>query len=96
MPTSTPTTSWFHSTVALEAYSSKKADTISQAANAALARPMTLDYEFNDPSDGESLYTRSDHYSYASKGILGIFVTTGLHPHSTTNTADLATELLSR
>jgi len=40
---------------------------------------MTLDYEFNDPTDPESLYMRSDHYSYAAKGIPIIFYTTGLH-----------------
>jgi hypothetical protein len=63
---------------------------ISRAANAALARPMTLDYEFNDPSDAESLYTRSDHYSYASKGIPVIFFTTGLHPDYHANTDEVS------
>lgn len=63
---------------------------VSRAANAALPRPMTLDYEFNDPSDAESLYTRSDHYSYASKGIPVIFFTTGLHPDYHANTDDVA------
>ncbi|HEU4936482.1 MAG TPA: M28 family peptidase [Vicinamibacterales bacterium] len=48
-------------------------------ANASLPKPMALDYEFNDPTDPESLYTRSDHYSYAAKGIPIIFYTTGLH-----------------
>jgi hypothetical protein len=38
-----------------------------------------LNYEMNDPADPESIYTRSDHYSYASKGIPIIFYTTGLH-----------------
>ena len=52
---------------------------ISEDANAALARPMTLDYELNDPADPQALYTRSDHYSYAAKGIPIIFYTTGLH-----------------
>ena len=33
----------------------------------------------NDVADLESLYTRSDHYSYASKGVPIIFFTTGLH-----------------
>ena len=45
----------------------------------ALPKPMKLDYELNDPADPESIYTRSDHYSYASKGIPIIFYTTGLH-----------------
>jgi hypothetical protein len=52
---------------------------LSEDANAAMSKPMTLDYEFNDPADPESLYTRSDHYSYALKGIPIIFYTTGLH-----------------
>jgi hypothetical protein len=34
----------------------------------------------NDPADPEGVYTRSDHYSYASKGIPVAFFTTGLHP----------------
>jgi hypothetical protein len=52
---------------------------LSEDANAELPRPMKLDYAMNDPADPESLYTRSDHYSYASKGIPVIFYTTGLH-----------------
>ena len=48
-------------------------------ANASLARPLTLNYELNDGADLESLYTRSDHYSYAAKGVPVIFFTTGLH-----------------
>ena len=49
-------------------------------ANASLAKPLTLDYEFNDPADPNSFYTRSDHYSYAANGIPIIFYTTGEHP----------------
>jgi hypothetical protein len=52
---------------------------LSEDANASLSKPMTLDYELNDPADPESIYTRSDHYSYAAKGIPIIFYTTGLH-----------------
>lgn len=52
---------------------------LSEDANASMAKPMTLDYEMNDPEDPESIYTRSDHYSYAAKGIPIIFYTTGLH-----------------
>lgn len=53
-------------------------------------RPLTLDYELNDATDPESVYTRSDHYSYASKGIPIAFFTTGLHPdyHRITDTVD--------
>ncbi len=49
-------------------------------ANASLPVPMKLDYELNDPTDPERVYYRSDHYSYAAKGIPVIFFTTGLHP----------------
>lgn len=52
---------------------------LSEDANASLEAPLKLDYELNDPADPESLYTRSDHYSYALKGIPVIFYTTGLH-----------------
>jgi hypothetical protein len=53
---------------------------INEDANASLAKPMTMDYEMNDPADTESIYTRSDHYSYAAKGIPIVFYFTGLHP----------------
>jgi Zn-dependent M28 family amino/carboxypeptidase len=49
-------------------------------ANASLPKPLTLDYELNDPTDPERVYYRSDHYSYAAKGIPIVFFTTGLHP----------------
>ncbi len=52
---------------------------LNEDANASLQQPLKLDYEMNDPADPESIYTRSDHYSYASKGIPIIFYTTGLH-----------------
>ncbi len=46
--------------------------------------------ELNDPADQEQLYFRSDHYSYAAKGIPVIFFTTGLHPDYHTNTAEVS------
>jgi hypothetical protein len=52
---------------------------LNEDANAEMAQPLTMDYALNDPGDPESIYTRSDHYSYASKGIPIIFYTTGLH-----------------
>jgi len=54
--------------------------------NASLARPLTLDFEFNDPDDPNTFYTRSDHYSYASKGIPVAFFFTGEHADYHTNT----------
>lgn len=63
---------------------------LNRAADAAMPKPLTLDYEFNDPSDLEQLYTRSDHYSYAAKGIPIIFFTTGLHPDYHANTDEVS------
>jgi hypothetical protein len=58
---------------------STELDQVSRAADRDLAAPLTLDYEMNDLSDPEQIYYRSDHYSYAAKGIPVIFFTTGLH-----------------
>jgi hypothetical protein len=59
-------------------------------ANEFLNRPLTLDFEMNDPSDVEQFYYRSDHYSYAAKGIPIVFMFTGLHDdyHANTDSAD--------
>jgi Zn-dependent M28 family amino/carboxypeptidase len=58
--------------------------------NAALQKPLKLDFELNDPTDVEGIYYRSDHYSYAVKGIPIVFLTTGLHGdyHFNTDTSD--------
>src|SRR5262249_7176992 len=58
--------------------------------NGTLEKPMTLDYELNDPNDPEGVYTRSDHFSYAAKGIPIAFFTTGLHKdyHRVTDSVD--------
>ncbi|HWO02383.1 MAG TPA: M28 family peptidase [Blastocatellia bacterium] len=59
-------------------------------ANSAIEKPLKLDYEMNDPTDLEQIYYRSDHYSYAAKGIPIVFLTTGLHPdyHANTDSAE--------
>src|SRR5205085_2284693 len=49
-------------------------------ANESLSKPLKIDYELNDAVDPERIYYRSDHFSYASKGIPVIFFFTGLHP----------------
>ena len=56
----------------------------------ACAHPLTLDFELNDPNDPEQVYTRSDHFSYAAKGIPVAFFTTGLHRdyHQVSDTVD--------
>jgi Peptidase family M28 len=58
--------------------------------NLTLAQPLSLDYELNDPLDPEGVYTRSDHYSYAGKGVPIAFFTTGLHPdyHKVSDSVD--------
>ncbi|MBK6799693.1 MAG: M28 family peptidase [Acidobacteria bacterium] len=55
-------------------------------ANAALPKPLKLDFEMNDPTDLEQIYYRSDHYSYAAKGIPNCLFTTGLHGDYHVNT----------
>ena len=59
-------------------------------ANQSLEHPLTLDYEMNDSGDPEQIYFRSDHYSYAAKGIPIIFFTTGLHSDYHANTDDVS------
>jgi hypothetical protein len=59
-------------------------------ANASIEKPLKLDYEMNDPTELEQIYYRSDHYSYAAKGIPIVFLTTGLHSdyHANTDSAE--------
>jgi Zn-dependent M28 family amino/carboxypeptidase len=52
---------------------------MNEDADHAMRMPLLLDYTFNDPADTNQFYFRSDHYSYASKGIPIIFYTTGEH-----------------
>ena len=58
--------------------------------NQALQRPMRLDFEYNDARDVQSFYTRSDHYTYADRGIPVAFFFTGTHDdyHANSDTAD--------
>jgi hypothetical protein len=44
----------------------------------------------NDPTDLEQVYFRSDHYSYAAKGVPIIFFTTGLHADYHANTDEVS------
>ena len=45
--------------------------------NGTMPQALRLDFELNDPADPEQFYFRSDHYSYAAKGIPILFLTTG-------------------
>ena len=68
---------------------SSELDAISRDANAAMRTPLSMNYDLNDPADVEQLYFRSDHYSYAAKGVPVIFFTTGLHPDYHANTDEV-------
>jgi len=50
-----------------------------ETVNAASAKPLTFDYQFDADGHPENIYCRSDHYSYARWGIPVVFFTTGLH-----------------
>lgn len=41
---------------------------------------LNFNYKYDDPSDPQRLFYRSDHYSYAKRGIPAIFYFDGLHP----------------
>ena len=47
--------------------------------NAAQPRPFRIDLSWDDPQHPEQIYSRSDHASYASRGIPIVFFFTGLH-----------------
>ena len=59
-------------------------------ANTSLNVPLKIDFEMNDSADPERIYFRSDHFSYAAKGIPIIFFFTGLHPdyHQVTDSVE--------
>lgn len=63
---------------------------LSEATNKKFTK-MTLDYKFNDPNDTEQIYYRSDHYSFAAKGVPVIFYYDGMLKadyHKPTDTPD--------
>jgi hypothetical protein len=68
---------------------SKELHEISEETNAQFQR-MKLDYYYNDPSNPERIYYRSDHWNYAKHGIPIIFYFDGIHVdyHQPTDTVD--------
>jgi hypothetical protein len=52
---------------------------IVDSVNLAAARSFSINREWDSPTHPERIYFRSDHYSYANKGIPIVFFTTGLH-----------------
>ncbi len=45
----------------------------------ALCCKWKFDYRYDDPNDPERLFTRSDHYAFARKGVPAVFYFGGLH-----------------
>lgn len=62
---------------------------ISENANK-LYTNLDLDYRYNDPSDPERIYYRSDHYNFAKNNIPVIFYFNGVHEdyHDVGDTVD--------
>lgn len=58
---------------------SKLLGAILDTVNARQSPPMSLDYAFDTPDHPERYYYRSDHFSYAQKGIPILFFSTGFH-----------------
>jgi hypothetical protein len=68
---------------------SKELDKISQETNSDYQK-LNLDYYYNDPTNPERIYFRSDHWNYAKHGIPVIFYFDGTHVdyHQPTDTID--------
>lgn len=51
---------------------------------------MNLDYKYNDLSDPNHFYERSDHYNFAKHGVPSVFIFNGVHAdyHQKTDTPD--------
>lgn len=60
-------------------YQSWRLGMIVDSVNRASPSPLHIERKWDDPDDPEHIYKRSDHYSYAKKGIPIIFFTTGEH-----------------
>jgi hypothetical protein len=60
-------------------YQSWRLGIIVDSVNRAAAAPLRIERKWDDPDDPEHIYKRSDHYSYAKKGIPIIFFTSGEH-----------------
>jgi Zn-dependent M28 family amino/carboxypeptidase len=63
---------------------------IVDSVNATLAQPFAFNREWDSPTHPERIYFRSDHFSYAEKGVPIVFFTTGLHDdyHKVSDEAD--------
>lgn len=58
---------------------SRQLGAVVDSVNARLKRPFSINREWDSPTHPEQIYFRSDHYSYAQRGIPIVFFTSGLH-----------------
>lgn len=58
---------------------SRRLGAIVDSVNASLERPFAFDRSWDSPTHPEQIYYRSDHYSYARRGVPIVFLTSGLH-----------------
>ena len=58
---------------------SRQLGVVVDSVNAKLKRPFHINREWDSPGHPEQIYFRSDHYSYAQRGIPIVFFTSGLH-----------------
>jgi hypothetical protein len=58
---------------------SKRLGAVLDSVNATLHPPFAIAREWDSPTHPEQIYYRSDHYSYARRGVPIVFLTTGLH-----------------
>ncbi|HET9426714.1 MAG TPA: M28 family peptidase [Gemmatimonadaceae bacterium] len=59
---------------------SERLGAIVDSVNAAMAAPFTFDRSWDVLAHPEQVYQRSDHFSYAKRGVPVAFFTSGLHP----------------
>ena len=60
-------------------YQSWRLGMIVDSVNRASPTPFRIERKWDDPDDPQHVYQRSDHYSYAKKGIPIVFFTSGEH-----------------
>ena len=58
---------------------SRQLGAVVDSVNSKLKRPFSINREWDSPTHPEQIYFRSDHYSYAQRGIPIVFFTSGLH-----------------
>ena len=58
---------------------SRRLGEVVDSVNAALRTPFRINREWDSPTHPEQIYYRSDHFSYARRGIPIVFFTSGLH-----------------